>query len=51
MENEQLSIAVKNYITYNFGERCDPPIEWNVPCPICEAWKAYDTLFWWEDDE
>lgn len=52
MIKKDLKQQVKEYVIANFGERCDPVISDDAPpCWCCEAWKAYDTIFEWEDDE
>lgn len=52
LAKETLQHNLQKYIIANFGERHDPVSPDDAPpCGCCEAWKAYDTLFWWEDDE
>jgi hypothetical protein len=36
--------ALKAYIKKNYGKRCK---DFNISCPVCKMWLAYDIL---EDD-
>ena len=38
----KLRKRLRRWLEKNYGYKCD---DWEVGCPICDRWQAYETLF------